>query len=284
MRRRDWLRRIAYWGSAHGPAWWHRNSPPWFGLLALGMARGARRRVRRNLRLLLGRRPVFAEFLDLGRTFVNYAHTLAEQLGVERPEAHSAVLEMEGQVHLNRLLERPLGFVIATAHTAAFDVVGRQLAKDTGRPVVVVMQAEAHPDAQRLHQGLRASAPLTVMNVGEEPRDVIALVSHLRSGGLVALQLDRGGANARVLELPFGVGQFRFSEGPLWLAACAGVPILPLFVSRTGSFAYRLHVGAPIGVPRRPSRDELTRACQHLSAELERHLLAHPTEWFHFAP
>jgi len=284
MTERAWLRRVAVLGAAHGPGWWHRRSPPWFGLLALLLCPVARRRVRQNLRLLVGRRAALTELWDVARTFVAYSHTVAEQLGVNRPEAVHATLEIEGKEHLDRLLETPSGFVIATAHTAAFDVVARRLGTDTGRSVVVVMQAEGHADAQRLHQALRASESVAVMYVGNEPRDAIGLVAHLRGGGLVALQLDRSGADERAVDVAFARGRLRLPRGPLQLAATAGVPILPLFVSRSGSFAYRLRVGAPVDVPRRPSRAELLRAAECLSAELERHLLAHPTEWFHFAP
>ena len=90
------LRRLAYAGARYGPRLWLRHSPPLFGLAfgtALPKVRAA---VRRNLRLVHGKRPALIEQLDVARTFTQYAHCLAEALAMDRPEAKQARRRIRG--------------------------------------------------------------------------------------------------------------------------------------------------------------------------------------------
>jgi KDO2-lipid IV(A) lauroyltransferase len=274
-------RYFAYWGSRYGPRVWVRYSPGIFGCVFAALLPEVRHRVERNLRRTLGKRSWLLEQLDVYRTFANYAHCLAESLAGERPEAREAKRRTLGEEHLRSALDQGRGLVVVTGHVGAWDVAARLLRADWGVPVVVVMQREADPAAARLHDRLRALDGVKVAHLNH-PLDSLELLSHLRRGGALAVQLDRLPSGTRFLE-GFLFGEpFRVPEGPFRLAAMAEAPVLPVFALRTGFFEYELHVGQALVLPRRPDPVASQRAVQTALDALEKIVRECPTQWFHF--
>jgi KDO2-lipid IV(A) lauroyltransferase len=121
-----------------------------------------------------------------------------------------------------------------------------------------------------------------VAYVGDDPLESLGLLSHLRRGGVVALQLDRlppgmRGLAGELFGAPFGV-----PEGPFRLAAVSGAPIVPVFTRRVGYMEYEVDVGPPVRLPRRPSPAELDAAAGRVLGAMEAFVRANPTQWFHF--
>ena len=78
------LRKLAYWGARYGPTAFVRYSPTVIGVTFAALLPELRSRVRRNLRRVRGATHPVMETMDVVRTFVEYAHCLAESLGAER--------------------------------------------------------------------------------------------------------------------------------------------------------------------------------------------------------
>jgi KDO2-lipid IV(A) lauroyltransferase len=275
-------RRLAYLGARYGPEPWLRLSPPFFGIAIAAALPKLRRTVRHNLRAVYGRRSRITEELDVARTFASYAGCLAESLASERPRVKRArrrVLDPK----LYEILNREGGLILATAHVGAWDAAAPLLTEDLSRPVMIVMRAEADPEARRVHDGVRERSGVRVVHVGGHPLDALPVLHHLRDGGVVAVQLDRVPPGARSIEVPLFAAPFRVPLGPFALSGLAQVPILPLFVRRVGYLDYELSHGDLIQLPPRPSAEELERAARRAALEIERFVRAHPTQWFHFA-
>lgn len=277
-------RRLAHLGASRGPRAWLRFSPPFFGLAFALALRPQREQVRANMRRVVGARTPFEEYWDVARTFSSYASCLAESLAVGRPELAKARRRFRNPEVIRRVLGPGRGAVVATAHFGAWDVAGPLLAEDLGAPVVIAMQAEPDAKARELHDAVRKKGGVRVVHVGEHPLAALPLLHHLRDGGVVAVQLDRLGPDGRALPVTLFGQPFRVPEGPFQLAAIAGVPLLPLFVRRRGYLDYELTAGAPVELGRRPPREELVRAAQKATAEMERAIFSCPTQWFHFEP
>ncbi len=273
-------RALAYAGARYGPRPWLEYSPPAFGLLFAALMPGARRRVRANLRRVLGPRSALLESADVARTFASYAGCLAEALASERPEARGARRRIRGGADLGSLAD---GAVVVTAHVGAWDAAAPLLAADYGVKVMIAMAREADAGARRVHDGVRERAGVRVAHVGDHQLDALPLLRHLREGGVVAAQLDRSSPGARTLSVQLFGAPFEVPEGPFALAGLAQVPVVPLFVRRVGHFDYELWGGQPIRVPKRPSADVLAKAAERAVWELERFVYAHPTQWFHFS-
>jgi phosphatidylinositol dimannoside acyltransferase len=277
-------RRLAYAGARWGPRPWLQLSPPAFGLLFAAALPVQRRAIRDNLRRVLGTRSAWEEGFDVARTFSSYARCLAESLAADRPEAAAAHGRLRGGDAVRSALGAGSGLVVVTAHTGAWDVGARLLTNDFGARLALVMVREPSDRARSLHDDVRRRAGVEVVHVGDHPLDVLPLVRHLRSGGVVAAQLDRAPPSARRLQVSLFDQPYEVPEGPFVLAARAGVPLVPLFARRVGFFDYEFSAAPAIQLPRKPSATELAVAAGRAAAEMERFIRAHPTQWFHFGP
>lgn len=277
------FRRLAYAGARYGPELWVRYSPAVFGIAFALALPDEREAIRRNLRLLRGRRNGVAERLDVARTFVAYAHCLAESLAAERPEARRARPVIAGREHFERVVARGSGAVVLTAHTGAWDLVARWLGNEHSADVMVVMAGEPSAAARALHDGVRARAGLRVVHVGAHPLDALPVLSHLRRGGVVAIQLDRSAREESCLEMRLGGEPFPVPEGPFRLAALSGAPLVPVFAKRQGYFAYDVEIRPAIEVSRGAGPDEIRRAAERATSEMAQFLRENPTQWFHFS-
>lgn len=275
------LRRLAYAGARYGPWFWLRYSPPCFGLLFALVLPGVRRRVRDNLRWVLGQRGFVREGLDVLRTFTNYASCLAEALAAGRP-GREPELVVNGEEHLARALAAGRGVVIVTAHTGPWDAVARLLAKRSDEPVLVVMQAEADAAALSFQDEIRARSGVRVLHVGATPFDALDGLRHVRGGGVLAFQLDRPAPSGRGVETGLFGRAFAVPEGPFRLAALARCPLVPVFVARDGFYTYRVEVLAPIEPGPARDTEALVSAARTAAQGLERFIVRHPTQWFHF--
>lgn len=277
------FRRLAYVGARYGPRVWVRYSPALFGIAFALALPHERKVIRRNLRLLRGKRGAIAERFDVARTFVSYAHCLAESLAVERPDVQSVSPMINGREHFDEVVSRGRGGIVVTAHTGAWDLIARWLGQVHRVEVLVVMQGETNEDARALQDGVRARAGVRVAHVGGHPLDALPLLSHLRKRGVVAVQLDRTGRADASLPVDVGGEPFYVPEGPFRLASLSGAPIIPVFARRLGYFRYEVVIRPPIEVSRTADSSAIRVAAERATAEMATFLRENPTQWFHFS-
>jgi phosphatidylinositol dimannoside acyltransferase len=267
---------------ARGPAWFVRVAAPATGLVVLGLARRHRAAVAETLRLVRPSRGPVGDAIDVARTFVTYATCVAEVLrGPDRDAPPEALVR--GDEHLGRAIAARKGVVLVTAHTAGWEVAGRLLLADHAVRVVIVDQAERDPVARAIQDGARRDQGVEVAHAGGDPFATLSLLGHLRSGGVVALQIDRPvpGMRARKVRLFGRPGSL--PEGPLRLGAASGAPVIPAFAARVGPGRFSIDIGPPLRLAARPTDGELDAAAQTLADALEGFVRARPTQWFNFA-
>lgn len=277
------LRRLAYAGARFGPRFVIEHSPKLFGTAFALALPETRDRVRLNLRRIKGQQGFLSEQRDVVETFMSYAACLAESLGIERGDAQGTELTVHGEAHLRSALASKRGVILVTAHIGPWDCAARLLAKNFAADVVVVMLAEPDESARRLHDSVRQRSGVRVMHVGEHPLDALPLLRHVRGGGVVAIQLDRGAPGGRFLDVELFGRAERIPEGPFRLAALSGAPVIPIFAHRAGYFRYEFSVEEPIWVPRAAAPAELQLAAASAARSMQTFISRHPTEWFHFA-
>jgi KDO2-lipid IV(A) lauroyltransferase len=275
-------RRAMLAGVAFAPGPWVRYSPPLFGLAFAAALPQARRVVRANLRRVLGPRPRARELRDVAAVFANYASCLTEALLVGMGRKTVVVSQPHGVEHYHAARAVGRGVVIATAHTAGWEVAGPVLSGIHPGEVVVAMQRERDPQARAIQDSARARAGVKVVHIGDSPFDALPLLRHLRNRAVVAMQIDRVPAGMRHRTVQLFGGPWPAPEGPLTLAALSGAPILPVFTRRLGFMKYEAIVSPPICLPRRPSREQLDQAAQRMMNAMQEVVRAYPTQWFHF--
>jgi KDO2-lipid IV(A) lauroyltransferase len=276
-------RKALYAGVHYGPDAWVRYSPPVFGVgfaLALSRQRGV---VRETLRKILGPRSYADEMRDVAAVFANFACSMTDAMLAGARRGYSATCRPVGDWHFLSSLARGRGVILATAHTAGWDLGGAMArASGLGREVMVVMEPERNATARQLHDAHRASDGVRLVHVGDDPLSSLPLLRHLRSGGIVAMKLDRVAAGMRTRVAQFLGEPLAIPAGLLNLAALTGAPIVPVFTRRLGFLDYQTISTAPIELPRRPSEHELDHAAQTLADRLEQFVREHPTQWFRF--
>jgi lauroyl/myristoyl acyltransferase len=275
-------RNVARWGSARGPEWFVRVSPPVVGLVACGIAADRRRHVLQNLRRVRGRAGAVRDALDVARTFVTYASCLAEILGASSPRRRLPEAVVWGEPHVQDALADGRGVVLVTAHTAGWEAIGSLLCRDHALRVMIVEQAEPNPVARAIQDEARQAHGLLVAHVGGDPLSALSLASHLRGGGVVALQIDRAPRWLRARRVTMFGGAALVPEGPLRLAMLTGAPLVPVFASRTGHRRYDIVAYPPVRVRRSATTGELDATAQNLADALESFVRLRPTQWFHF--
>jgi KDO2-lipid IV(A) lauroyltransferase len=275
-------RRAARWGSTRGPAWFVRASPPVIGAVACALATERRRAVARNLRRARGSRGAVRDTLDVVRTFATYASCLAETLGAGSIHDALPKVVVRGELHVIDACARGAGLVIATAHTAGWEAAGPLVGRDLGLRMMIAENPEPDPAARRIQDEARSAHGVIVTHVGEDPLAALPLLRHLRSGGAVALQIDRAPPGVRAREVRMFGGPALVPEGPLRLAALTGAPVVPVFCARAGYRRYVLHVGASFTLARDAGDAELDDGAQRLADAMQEFVRAHPTDWFAF--
>ncbi|MFI5297889.1 MAG: lysophospholipid acyltransferase family protein [Polyangiales bacterium] len=276
-------RRAVNFGATQMPLWWLRWSPGPIGALVGFFSGAARRQVRNNQRLIHGRRSSLVELRDVVATMAGYGHALAEGLAIAGDRSVAWRFTHEDAEHFVRATENGRGAVFVTAHVGSWDVAGSMLAR-RGLKLGMVMAAERNADARAIHDEARTRRGIEIFHVGTDPLAALPLLRHLRSGGIVAMQIDRVPAGMRSRACDFFGARWEIPLGPFQLARLAGVPIIPLFTARTGDLAHLIHVDRPIELPRRASDGELGAAMQLATAGMEAFIRRFPTQWFHFAP
>lgn len=296
-RLRRWLGRLHF----SGALWYRlhlfaaRRLPDWaktilmvgfVGLFFVALG-GVRRAIAANLDPVLG--PTRFGWLSRWRrallTLWNHAWCMTETYEGLAGAAGERTVTTEGRRHWDRLVADDGGFLLATAHVGHWEVGSHLVVPRSGRRIHVVRAEEVDPAAQRFLADLLAPKAAERYRVhftrAEDPSLGARLLGALRRGDVVALQSDRprGGARAAAVEM-FGRAA-EFPVGPAALARAAEVPILPVFVFRTGRRRSHIRFCEPVEVARQGDRRAALRAAlQRLADEVERAVAERPHQWF----
>lgn len=280
----DFWRRAAAFGARRGPSWFLRYSPPIIGVMWCAALPKARHAVEQNLVRVRGDRGKLRNTIDAARTFATFAGCLAETLAAGSRNEIQVHSVLKGEENFREALADGHGMVIATSHSAGWEATGSSLTEGLGIEVVVAMQRERDAAARELQDRAREARGVRVVHVGADPLEALPLLSHLKKGGAVALQIDRPVQGMRMQDVSlFGV-PWKIPEGPFRLAQLSGAPIVPVFSARVGYRRYFVRAEKPIRVPRRTTEDELKNAARSLAKTFENFVREHPTQWLTFEP
>lgn len=275
-------RRLAYLGAAHGPEWWVRYSPAFFGLAAAAVLPHARSAVVSNLKAIRGDATKLRDLFEMGHTFTSYAGCLAEVLSNGSKNHRVPYGSLYGRENFAQAAARGRGVILVTIHSGGWDNASPLLAQGFDRELMFVMRPERDPDARALQDAARQATGIILTHVGHDALASLPLLRHLRAGNVVGLQVDRVPEGVRAREVTLLDKRSIIPEGPLRLAQVSGSPIVPVFCARVGYRRYQIEAHAPIEVPRRATEDDIDRAAQRIADAVTSFLRAFPTQWFHF--
>ena len=276
-------RAFARWGATRMPRWFLRGTPGPIGV-GIGLSQPSiRAQIIDNLRLMHGERSPLEEGFDVAATLSNFGHCLAEGLAAAGDGPPDFRYTVESREHLVRARDEKKGAVLVTAHVGSWDVAGSVM-NLRGFDLAIAMAPERDPAARAISDEARARTGVKVIHVGDDPLAALPLVRHVRSGGAVALQIDRVPPGMRAYPARLFGRPWTVPFGPFQLAQVTGAPIIPVFTARLGFVHHLVHADPPIHVPKRASPLEMQNAIAATTSAVETFIRRFPTQWFHFAP
>jgi KDO2-lipid IV(A) lauroyltransferase len=253
------------------------------GDLAYLLNRPARRQVRANLRALLpaaGEPEIARASRGIFRSAALYYVEL-----MTLPHTSAAAMERRvdatGYEWVPRLLAEGKGIILTGIHCGPSELVLQALA---GRGVRYTAMVEGLQPVQVNDYFLRVRASLGNRYVAPDLAGVKELIRVLRSGGLVALLVDRDVLGSGI-EARFCDRELIAPPGAIELAAVTGAAVLPAAVYWTPTGRYAVTIQPPIYFGRHERKGAALRtAVETLLAHFEPHLRAHPDQWLVLGP
>lgn len=205
-------------------------------------------------------------------------------------------------LHFNRAIEWDLpdlalleqmkaelgGVLIFTAHSGNYDIGAALFADKFERPFHVVRVPER---TQELH-AIRAAELQEVecsqshlrvhYNTSADSHLGLELCRLLQQGDVVAVQGDRVVMDVSSFRCTHAGVEFELPRGPLILAEVTRCACYPIFLTRSGSCRYRIHITGPF-VERGEKLKQATIADRWLSI-LHPFVALHTDQWFVFEP
>ncbi len=197
----------------------------------------------------------------------------------EDPEFRDEFVQIQGREVLNELARSGQPAVLLGSHFGPHTALPVFIAAE-GWPVTAVMAAQERALISRLLPAYSSGIASRLSLLGVPDRSLLVkCLARLRRGESVVVFMEfnasdvatRAAASLMGLTLPA-------PEGGVFLAAAAGVPIVPIQVLYEDDFYLKLVIDEPVMVPQK-RRAELRETIQSLWADLERRVLRDPDQW-----
>ena len=270
-----WAFRSAVGGLSRLPTSWSAHLCRRAGWLT-GPVLGLRKQVvRRQLAAVFPDRTP-REILDLtGRVYEHLGETLAETFCTDPAQLAARVTVAPGWSALDQAMAEGRGVLAVTAHLGNFELGGRILADRYS--VLDVIKPMRNARFDRYLKRKRAGHGIATVPMDESGR---AVLTHLRSGGLVTLLGDqdagREGVRTDFLGLPASTW-----PGAARLAVRTGCPVVPVAILRSPNGDHVLHIGEPLDPAGVTASDEdIAIFTARISAAVEQFIWERPEQWF----
>ena len=263
------------------------------GLSSLCVACMPRERgaVRRNLQRVMGLPrpaglgPTWRTFFEFSRVMVDYARM--QELDQEAMRARFHGVE-ESRAVVREALAAGRGLIIGTIHMGHWDL-GLKMLAHGDVPVHVVMMRREAAHVARYAQEVRSAPGMIVHEAGSSSLLAVELMTALRRGEIVTIQMDRV-VGDQGIPTPFFGAETPLPSGPVRLALATGAPLLPVFVLLEGRDRFRLMTLPPLrfdgpdGARHSSTRDDsaLKDGMRRMAGAMEQAVSQHPTQWFNF--
>lgn len=239
--------------------------------------------VHHNLTAVLGGDAVAAQRLTR-QVFRNFGKYLVDFLRLPRVDRAfvDRSVRVVGLEHLRETLARHGGALSVTAHLGNWELAGAVTAR-LGLPVAAVALTHADPRVTALFNEQRRAQGVTGIAPGFALRHCQRAIAQ---GQVVALLGDRNYTSRGVPCQLLG-RTVNIPRGPALLSVRTGVPIVPGFLVRDADPGrYVLSFEPPLSaVPAVGDREAaIAELTQRYVQVIERHIQAHPAQWFLFRP
>ncbi len=237
--------------------------------------------VQENLRPILGDDParLRAAAREVFREFGRYLTDFLSPQHIDRAYV-AAHIEVTGLEHVEAALADGRGAIALTAHVGHWELCGR-ITQALGYAVSAVALPHQDPRVNAFFDEQRTRHGMQVIPMG---RAGVACLRVLRQRRLLALLADRDYSHHAAVSTAFFGRPTWIPRGPAVLSVRTGRPVVPVFLLRVAGDRFRLVFEPPIYPSSGADEARIVQLTRQYVAILERHIRAHPTQWFMFQP
>ena len=183
-------------------------------------------------------------------------------------------MEIEGQDMFDELDNSDDGFIQLSSHVGNYELAGYSL-KPAHKTFYSLVFAGETETVMASRSRLFSTHGVKMVPVGTDMSHIFAINTALQTGNIVSMPGDRVFGSPRSITCDFMAGKARFPLGPFALAVQRELPVLAVFVMKTGMKRYKIYV-------RKLQGKDKESLCQCFATELEHIIKLYPTQWFNF--
>lgn len=172
------------------------------------------------------------------------------------------------------LCDKPGGFMVLSSHIGNFELCGYSMRGCPKRFNSLVFSGEK-AEVKRGRNGAMTEGGIRLVPVEDDMSHIFTLSNALRDGEIVSMSGDRVFGSNKTICCRFMGGEAEFPKGPFALAQAREVPVLSIFVMKTGIYSYRVLV-------QRVEGGSAAQLAQNFAIQLEGVLKQHPYQWFNY--
>lgn len=187
---------------------------------------------------------------------------------------HTFSFEVDGQELFDELECGKAGFLQLSSHIGNYELAGYSL-KPRHKTLHALVFAGETETVMSSRLRMFAGHGVEMVPVSRDMSHVFALNEALRNGNIISMPGDRIFGSLRNVVCPFLGEEAKFPLGPFALAIRCQIPVLAVFVMKTGMKSYKIYV-------RRLHEEDKQSLCQCFVRELEKIIKQYPTQWFNF--
>lgn len=207
--------------------------------------------------------------------FGHLGRTAAEVFGPGGEELLAGTEIVPGWEPLDRALDRGRGAIAVTAHLGNFELGGAVLSRRYR--VLDVVKPQRNPLFDRYVQRLRHQRGIDTVPMQSPGR---AVLSHLRSGGLVTLLVDQDAGDAGT-QLDFLGRRASAWTGAARFALRTSCPVVPVAMHRISESQHQLRIGDAIEPPVDGDMEQaVVEYTRLISQAVEDFIRRDPQQWF----
>ena len=183
---------------------------------------------------------------------------------------------------MQRLQHGEKGFVIISSHVGNQELAGYFIHSE--KPLHVLIFLGDTPTVNRERERLFNERGLFFLPMEQDGSHIFEMHQVLECGEVLSIHGDRLFSDSRSLKTAFLGAEAAFPEGPFRVAALERVPVVTMFMLRTGHKRYELRIrelSRPVDETLNNKQLAQTLLSRY-AHEMELALADHPEQWFNF--
>jgi KDO2-lipid IV(A) lauroyltransferase len=210
-------------------------------------------------------------FANAGRLACEFA--LLDKIRARREE----LFALDGEDHLAAVLGRGTGCIAVTGHIGNWELLASYFAW-RGIPVSAIARRVYVPKLNELVVSWRQRQGVQTI-VRESPNAAREILRVLKNNGILAILVDQD-THVPSISVPFFGRMARTPVAAAALAVRRGLPVVPVFIQRTGPVGWKVIVRPPLESPAEMDRKQAVRELTvRINAAIEQQIRANPAEW-----